>query len=58
MSRKDLPESASPSEKRRWPDRFWTHLASLAPLPEDFVAPAPLPPSPHRDEILGELGAE
>ena len=27
-------------------------LAALAPLPDDFTAPEPLPPTPHRDRVL------
>jgi antitoxin VapB len=44
-----------PLEKAEWPQGYWERLDALAPLPEDFAAPGPLPPTPHRDDVLREL---
>lgn len=41
-----------PLEKPSWPEGYWERLDALAPLPDDFVAPEPLPPTPHRDAPL------
>jgi antitoxin VapB len=35
-----------------WPEGFWE---SMRPVSEDFDVPEPLPPTPHRDEVLEEL---
>jgi antitoxin VapB len=43
-----------PLEKRDWPKGFWEGLKA-APLPDDFVVPEPLPPSPHRDRVLDDF---
>jgi len=42
-----------PLGPRPWPAEYWDRLASLPPLSEDFAAPDPLPPSTHRDALLG-----
>lgn len=44
-----------PLEKPDWPLGFWERLASLAPLLDDFEAPEPLPPSPHRDALVDRM---
>jgi antitoxin VapB len=41
-----------PLAKRRWPPGYWE---SFGPVGEDFRAPEPLPPSPHRDDALDKL---
>ena len=41
-----------PLEMASWPAGYWERLAALSPLPDDFTAPEPLPPTPHRDEVL------
>ncbi len=46
-----------PLEKTAWPPGYWERLHSLAPLPEDFHVPEPLPPSPLRDEVLEQMDA-
>lgn len=46
-----------PLEKTPWPEGYWERLDALAPLPEDFEAPEPLPPSPHRDKALDAFDA-
>jgi virulence-associated protein VagC len=35
-----------------WPKGYWE---SFGPVGEDFVAPEPLPPTPHRDTVLEGL---
>lgn len=45
-----------PLEKSAWPEGYWERLAAVGPLPEDFVAPEPLPATPHRDDVLDDLG--
>lgn len=47
-----------PLETAEWPDGYWERLESLPPLPDDFTAPEPLPPTPHRDRALDEFGAD
>ncbi len=47
-----------PLEKPSWPEGFWEHFASLPPLPDDFTAPEPLPPSPHRDAVLDQFNEQ
>jgi antitoxin VapB len=44
-----------PLEKATWPPGYWERLHGLAPLPDDFAAPEPLPPAAHRDRVLHEL---
>lgn len=44
-----------PLEKASWPEGYWDRLNGLAPLPDDFVVPAELPRTPHRDEVLKHL---
>lgn len=44
-----------PLEKATWPEGFWERLDALGPLPEDFTVPEPLPPTPHRDEVLDSI---
>ncbi|MBI2615050.1 MAG: AbrB/MazE/SpoVT family DNA-binding domain-containing protein [Gemmatimonadetes bacterium] len=36
-----------PLEKTAWPEGYWERLDALRPLPDDFTAPEPLPPTPH-----------
>ena len=45
-----------PLEKSAWPEGYWERLEAVGPLPDDFVAPEPLPPTPHRDDVLDDLG--
>lgn len=47
-----------PLEKAEWPEGFWERIEALGPLPEDFVPPEPLPPTPHRDKALSRLAEE
>lgn len=42
-----------PLEKASWPPGYWERLGAIGPLPDDFAVPEPLPPSPHRAEVLG-----
>ncbi|MBI2072651.1 MAG: AbrB/MazE/SpoVT family DNA-binding domain-containing protein [Gemmatimonadetes bacterium] len=44
-----------PLEKTAWPEGYWERLDALGPLPDDFTAPEPLPPTPHRDAVLRGL---
>lgn len=44
-----------PMEKPGWPEGFWERFHALPPVPDDFVVPEPLPPSPYRDAILDEM---
>lgn len=39
-----------------WPAGFWERLDSLGPASDDFTVPEPLPPTPHRDAALDDLG--
>ena len=41
-----------PAPLRNWPEGYWE---SFGPVGEDFEAPEPLPPTPHRDSALEEL---
>ncbi len=41
-----------PAPMRAWPKSYWE---SFGPVGEDFVAPEPLPPAPHRDTVLETL---
>jgi antitoxin VapB len=41
-----------PVPARAWPKGYWS---SFGPVGKDFVAPKPLPPSPHRDSALESL---
>lgn len=45
-----------PLEKAAWPEGYWERLEALAPSASDLAPPPPLPPSPHRDEVLEGLG--
>jgi len=41
-----------PAPTRSWPKGYWK---SFGPVAKDFVAPKPLPSSPHRDSALESL---
>ena len=41
-----------PAPVRSWPRGYW---GKFGPVGEDFVAPNPLPPAPHRDAVLEDL---
>ena len=41
-----------PAPMRIWPTGYWE---SFGPISDDFVAPEPLPPTPHRDALLEDL---
>ena len=41
-----------PAPRRSWPKEYWK---SFGPVAKDFVAPKPLPGSPHRDSLLESL---
>ncbi len=41
-----------PAPVRNWPRGYW---GKFGPVGEDFVAPNPLPPAPHRDAVLEDL---
>ncbi len=41
-----------PMEKPKWPASFWTWFDKTGPVTDDFVAPDPLPPTPHRDQVI------
>ena len=41
-----------PAPVRTWPKGYWKRFG---PVGEDFVAPKPLPPAPHRDSVLEHL---
>lgn len=47
-----------PLEKADWPEGYWERLDALAPPPEDFTIPPPLPGTPHRDGSLDQLGGD
>ena len=47
----------APVEKRDWSPGFWEEMLRLAPE-IDIEVPEPLPPSPHRDAVLDELGRD
>ena len=38
-----------PLEPQGWPEGFWERFE---PLSDDFEIPEPLPPTPHRDDVL------
>jgi antitoxin VapB len=41
-----------PAPVRTWPKGYWK---SFGPAGEDFAVPEPLPPTPHRDDMLESL---
>jgi hypothetical protein len=41
-----------PAPVLAWPKGYWE---SFGPVGEDFVAPKPLPPTPHRDTVPEDL---
>jgi antitoxin VapB len=41
-----------PAPMTAWPKDYWD---SFGPVGEDFNAPEPLPPTPHRDPVLESL---
>ena len=47
----------APVEKRAWSPGFWERMLKLAPE-VNMEVPEPLPPSPHRDAVLDELGQD
>lgn len=47
-----------PLEGRAWPEGYWERLTSLAPMPDDMVAPPPLPPSIDREARLAALESD
>jgi virulence-associated protein VagC len=49
-------EPVSAAEPRQWSEGFWEHLDHLITLSDDFEVPEPLPPCPHRDAWLDEIG--
>lgn len=55
----DPAESAPPKKHwaRDWSPGFWEEVLRLAPE-VDIEVPEPLPPSPHRDVVLDELGRD
>jgi hypothetical protein len=44
-------------DQHTWSDGFWEEMLRLAPEVE-IEGPEPLPPSPHRDAVLDELGQD
>lgn len=47
-----------PIEKPKWPPGFWRWFERMEPVTDDFLAPEPLPPSPHRDAVLDAFDDE
>ncbi len=41
-----------PAPARSWPKGYWD---GFGPVGDDFAVPAPLPPTPHRDDVLEAL---
>jgi antitoxin VapB len=41
-----------PAPVRAWPKGYWERFG---PVGEDFIAPKPLPATPHRDRVLEDL---
>ena len=44
-----------PLEKPKWPTAFWKAFDRTGPVTVDFRVPDPLPDTPHRDVVLGQL---
>ncbi|MEO8448154.1 MAG: AbrB/MazE/SpoVT family DNA-binding domain-containing protein [Gemmatimonadota bacterium] len=47
-----------PIDKPKWPSGFWRWFDRAGPVTDDFSAPAPLPPAPHRDAALRRMDAD
>ena len=39
-------------EKPRWPAGFWRWFDRAESIGDDFMAPKPLPPTLHRDQVI------